>query len=606
MHPGLNADCCLCASELLPIRHGEFEKLNLRDEKLLNHIVDKHLPLHCQLCSDLFESREDFKSFDKCKWWSQFSLSPIGLEQKLKQCFMSDQNGLCTPQIFRKTSTPVLVGQKTTFQTPCVPYFSLKTPRTNSPSTNTQELQNSGICGVTEFFSFSRISNEDTPFRTGKDEQLPKSNSGRKLNVMEEQDETANYEAEQITENNEVVDMNLTEPEGGILKSPLSDLVCEEADRTPDAVKKVRFSDQHEPVEYKDSMKSCAKIILNTSEEGEKFHDAREISSTPNVKNSDDNNNTVKDTMKIMQDTEGTKKDSQGEIKKCSFVKPLQSPLNKAQIVENDTKKTDKENQNLEMSGRDSSATCRQNSSRVLITVLVESNSGGLSTDLMPLLDSGLKKLQEQLASTNQSSLVESTDADSLPNKSITKMEMSVSSVRSYSTKDATTTDDRQIVPISSLSMQNVKNNKNSSGFFAVVAQAMKYALKSFSSLGIPTSNVTTTEVIQQREIIEESTSTSLDSSGIRPRPNKRTREIAEVTSRVDSLALDIQSPQPKRQKGWYTMVKARQPINRMRNRFAATSSRGVQVFSQGSLTVGDTVLPLPVRAHQSTQTDNE
>lgn len=62
IHPNLNADCSLCASEILPMRQCEFAKLNVDDEKLLCHIVDKHLPLYCRLCGDLFESREDFKS----------------------------------------------------------------------------------------------------------------------------------------------------------------------------------------------------------------------------------------------------------------------------------------------------------------------------------------------------------------------------------------------------------------------------------------------------------------------------------------------------------------------------------------------------------------
>jgi len=62
VHPNVNTDCPLCASEILPIRQCESTKLNLEDEKLLCHIVDKHLPLRCRLCGDLFESREDFKS----------------------------------------------------------------------------------------------------------------------------------------------------------------------------------------------------------------------------------------------------------------------------------------------------------------------------------------------------------------------------------------------------------------------------------------------------------------------------------------------------------------------------------------------------------------
>lgn len=62
VHSNVNADCSLCASEILPMRPYESVKLNLEDEKLLCHIVDKHLPLRCRLCGDLFESREDFKS----------------------------------------------------------------------------------------------------------------------------------------------------------------------------------------------------------------------------------------------------------------------------------------------------------------------------------------------------------------------------------------------------------------------------------------------------------------------------------------------------------------------------------------------------------------
>lgn len=61
VHSGLNADCFLCASKALPVRQSEIEIL-LEDEKLLCHIVDKHLPLHCQLCGDLIQSKEDFKS----------------------------------------------------------------------------------------------------------------------------------------------------------------------------------------------------------------------------------------------------------------------------------------------------------------------------------------------------------------------------------------------------------------------------------------------------------------------------------------------------------------------------------------------------------------
>lgn len=62
IHSNLNANCFLCASKALPVRQSEIEIL-LEDEQLLCHLVDKHLPLHCQLCGVLVESKEDFKSF---------------------------------------------------------------------------------------------------------------------------------------------------------------------------------------------------------------------------------------------------------------------------------------------------------------------------------------------------------------------------------------------------------------------------------------------------------------------------------------------------------------------------------------------------------------
>lgn len=61
VHSDLNVNCILCASKPLPTRQSEIEIL-LEDEQLLSHIVNKHLPLHCQLCGDLVESKEDFKN----------------------------------------------------------------------------------------------------------------------------------------------------------------------------------------------------------------------------------------------------------------------------------------------------------------------------------------------------------------------------------------------------------------------------------------------------------------------------------------------------------------------------------------------------------------
>lgn len=136
--------------------------------------------------------------------------------------------------------------------------------------------------------------------------------------------------------------------------------------------------------------------------------------------------------------------------------------------------------------------------------------------------------------------------------------------------------------------------------------------------MNIPAKSIETTKVIRRRETIQESTlsekpSTSSSNlvNSVYTRPGKRSRDDSEDdSSKADSieLPLDVKSPLAKRQRGWYTMIKGRQPIKQMRKNRTVTSPRGVsaetQVFSKGSLTVGDTILPLPARAHQSTQTE--
>lgn len=62
VHSGLNANCSLCASKTLSMRQFEFKQLLWEDKQLWSHIADKHLPLRCILCENLFETGEDLKS----------------------------------------------------------------------------------------------------------------------------------------------------------------------------------------------------------------------------------------------------------------------------------------------------------------------------------------------------------------------------------------------------------------------------------------------------------------------------------------------------------------------------------------------------------------
>lgn len=434
-----------------------------------------------------------------CRWFERwhYLTSPIGhegLEKKLKSCSISDCNGsrFCTPpEICRKTSTPVFIGQNG-FETPCVPEFSLKTPKTNSPSiAQIASISKTQTSSDTQFFSFLlHASNEElTPFRTGKDEQFPRNNSGRKLTVVEEKEKTAYRETEKIIVNaiemSSPVNVDLTTPNGGILQdSPKSDDVHE------DAVKKVRFSDQDKIAvgKVENLMESCVRTILNTSDEDE-FHDAYDETNMQKAKSTEDikgasntvDTNDEKDTctVKEIRMTRNTN-DSRAEDKKRVVISS-ENFLNNSQIkiTLDDTKNREKEKRDPEVS-KEGTSTNQRDSNTILMMVLVESNSGGATNDLMPLISSGLKKLQEQLLSTRcQSSAAESAK---VCRRSITTMKMSVSSVESYSANNATAMTNRgQLASSSSSSSVQSDENSNNGGFLSAVAQVMKHALRSLS-----------------------------------------------------------------------------------------------------------------------------
>ena len=91
--------------------------------------------------------------------------------------------------------------------------------------------------------------------------------------------------------------------------------------------------------------------------------------------------------------------------------------------------------------------------------------------------------------------------------------------------------------------------------------------------------------------------------------PGKRPRDpTSPPTISGSSFQSEERSPIAKRPRGWYK-IRAREPIARMR-KVQVTSPKGVssetQRFQMGSLSVGreNTILPLPSRAHQCTQTE--
>lgn len=370
-----------------------------------------------------------------------------------------------------------------------MPEFNLKTPKNLSSIAQIASISNSTQTSDTQFFSFLlHSSNEEmTPFRTSKDEQFPRSNSGRKLTIMEEREKTPDKEAKRIIMNvleiTSPVEMDMTQPEGGILQDS-----SQSNDIREDVVKKVRFSDQYKTaVEVGDLMESCVRAILNMEEEEEEFHDAHDKfnaqkATTKGAKDAKStmDTNSMEDTSTV-EDAKNTN-DSQAEDKKRPLVLPSENFLNSSQIriIQDNTKNVKKENQDPEESNEDPLTVNQRDSNRVLMMVVMESNSSGLTTDLMPLISTGLKKLQEQLISANYQSPSSAAESAKVCRRSITTMKMSVSSVESYSTNSAVTNYEQP--PSSSSSSSVVRSeNSNNSGFLSAVAQAMKYAFRSFS-----------------------------------------------------------------------------------------------------------------------------
>ncbi|XP_011880282.1 PREDICTED: uncharacterized protein LOC105568881 [Vollenhovia emeryi] len=718
VHPNVNADCPLCASEVLSMRPYVSAKLNFEDDKLLCHIVDKHLPLHCQLCGDLFESIEDFRTVATCKWFERWHCltSPICYEHPEKKPCSISGNSDCNssrfwtpPEIYRKTSTPMFVGQKIGCETPCVPEFSLKTPK-NSPSIT--HIASISSTSDTQFFSFTQTSSEGmTPFRSYKNE-FSRNNSGKKLSIMEEDEKIRNEEAEKITahellspvnikltsessiltipkdspksddvtaipinlsspvnmelseasplksgdvtadslelsspvdmeltlskgspmthevsppklddvtansfELSSPVDMELTLPMNSILTTPPENSSLKSNNIREDVVKKVRFSDQYKTAGELENLESCVQAIINLSME-EVLHDDHDETNAQKTKATAEDTPDARDIMDtgnpkdmcVVENAKNTN-DNQAEDEMPSLIKSSKDFLSDSQsrTVQDNAKK---ENRDPEVSHEGASTVIQRDSNRVLMMVLLENNSSEFTNDLMPLISSGLKKLEEQLKSTNFQPPSKSTESAKICRRSITTMRMRVSSVERYSASNEETTNPnhRELASSSSSSFVQSNKNNNNGGFLSTVSQTIKYAFRNLSGLRMPLRNMEAIEITEQRESNTELTSsqgTSSDSSS-RIRPSKRVHEVTEESSSESNSilsAFDIKSPLAKRSRRGYRMIRGRQPIHRMRNSHVTTSSRGVsagtQVFSQGSLTVGDTILPLPARAHQ-------
>ncbi|XP_015428975.1 PREDICTED: serine-rich adhesin for platelets-like [Dufourea novaeangliae] len=572
-HSDRPLNCPLCTSHKLPLQ-------SIEDKSLLYHIVITHLPLYCYLCGEIFKHSKDLESFGTCKWWqsqhrhsllsdqkSILGTPPLtsdGKESSINNEYNGNFDSLTSPpELYRNTSTPMVVGQKNTldFKTPIVPNFSLKTPKTNSASLKNQT--HSGFqedSSNSKYVSFpSSTSHKETPFRslsTNRENKgnSPTNNSGQLGIMMEQEIHTSNVH---YVDNHGIEDMELTGVEGEALPDSKSSEIPE---KRSESLKKVRFSDQYEP-----QSEPCKTRSFSVTENEEYFEACETLSE-------------MKESLENSQ----------------------------IQIYAQNTMNSQKENRSPD--GGSVNVNQASATSRVLMMVVVENNST-LSTS--ELINSGLKKLESITSGNNLSN---SNHTSSACSSSVT----TVDSYCSASSHDSYTTSNHAVGSVRRDSdSSNSSGSTSSGGLFYAVANAVKTVMKSFSGVG--TSRNSEREQVSQRDDVTPRPSTSDTfnpmssfAASLLRRPGKRTRDSLDSPSsshRQMDLAvssLESRSPLAKRHRGWYR-IKAREPIARMRNS-QLTSPRGVssetQVFHQGSLSVGDTVLPLPSRAHQSTQTD--
>lgn len=370
-----------------------------------------------------------------CKWWkSQHRISLVSKEQKSvlgtpplaseekTSCEDSSNFGSLTspPELYRNTSTPMVIGQKTSldFKTPSAPNFSLKTPKTNSALKSSLKSDNSS-----NYMSCpSATIHEETPFRSlplnQENKELPRDKS-KSLGIMKSKDNSNT--SGRYTDNNCMEDMELTNVEDEVLPDSQA-LETHQGEKRLDSLKKVRFSDQYEIPSEASPM-----VALNVTENEDYYETCNTLSE---MKES-----LEKSQIKIYEDNA---KNIQKEYSSPEKVN-----------VRNDQQPAD--------------------SSRIVMMVVVESSSKMTTSDL---IESSLKKLERIASNTNFS-----TNSNSSPgySSSVSSVGSCTASSHNYysSSSELNSPDDKD----SSTSSNNT-DGSNSSGILSAVANAVRNVMK--------------------------------------------------------------------------------------------------------------------------------
>ncbi|KAI4493706.1 hypothetical protein M0804_001882 [Polistes exclamans] len=625
-HPNQEFYCPLCHGEKFPL-HPKF------DEKLLSHVIINHLPLYCYLCGDYFEQNKDFELFDPCKFWftkqPQVSISErrslvatpiscfLGTKKKEHSTIDGNYNDnfvdslTSPPQLHRTTSTPMHVAvtnKQTSFEykTPHLPIFFLKTPNISSATsiksyTYSSDSKINDYCeGKSSRYLTCYTNLDKTPFRSlpshfdMEEQQFISKNTpkGLTLSVMTEGEASEyvtamktkflNYEIEKPNDH-----MELTEVQGGLLSEEKNNVGVQiHEERRSNSFKRVRFSDQCDM--------SRGSIGSTNMTENDEYYEARQSLSRSTVR---------------MEEIP-----MESDKEKPNFTVTNKTSDKNKNELNSDEKSYEKDNnirQENRLYNRTHSNICvtqkTAGTSRVVMMVIVENNlAGETSNNIGPLIESGLKEL------SSISDLAESKLSQTTSRKSTTSMDNN----KENSDNCAFYLASNSISSSHNSNIESSLNRKNNcAGLLSSMTHAVKQAFRSFSggNFLMPTSN---DKMFKNNEIpSSSSTDNYLSSCASNVTSRKRSRDLKEESpssnvttmTRTDSTILraDDRSPTPKRHRGWYK-IKSREPIARMKNQLSSQRgiSSGTQIFSQGSLSVGNTVIPIPSRAHQSVQFD--
>lgn len=377
-----------------------------------------------------------------CKWWKSQRHSLVSGEQKSigTPPLPSEESGsplfndncaplTSPPELHRNTSTPMILGQKASFdfKTPNVPNFFLKTPVTNSASSKNSETrsdlqENNSKCdnSSSNYVIFPSTTHEETPFHSvpSKYENKEEFSHNKSKNLDNMKD---NINPTECSNNCELEDMELTNIEDEILPdSQGTDKY--QGEKRSDSTKKVRFSDQYEdPSEP------------NSTTENEEYFEACETLS---------------------------------EMKES-----LQKHKSQIKIYEDNAKNIEKENHNPSKVNVIDNNEQASSSSRIIMMVVVENNSNVSTSDV---IDTSLKKLKyitSNFTNNNQSSS---------SCNSITSID-SYYSVSNSPLSESSNSSQRD----SNVSSNSNSDSSNTGGILSVVTNAVKSVMRNFSSMYI-------------------------------------------------------------------------------------------------------------------------